>query len=38
MPPKGAISAAGFGRDDAFVDADDAAFEHLGDAPDAPPP
>src|SRR5689334_13659713 len=24
-----------FGRDDAFVDADDAVFEALGDAPDA---
>ena len=23
------------GRDDALVDADDAVFEHLGDAPDA---
>jgi hypothetical protein len=31
MPPKGAIS----GRDDALVDADDAVFEGLGDAPDA---
>ena len=28
MPPNGAIS----------VDADDAVFERLGDAPDAPPP
>ena len=27
--------ANGFGRDDAFVDADDAVFEGLGDAPDA---
>jgi hypothetical protein len=35
MPPKGAISPVGFGRDDALVDADDAVFERLGDAPDA---
>jgi hypothetical protein len=35
MPPNGAISPAGFRRDDAFVDADDAVFERLGDPPDA---
>jgi hypothetical protein len=35
MLPKGAISPAGFRRDDALVDADDAVFEGLGDAPDA---
>src|ERR1700692_2118427 len=35
MPPKGAISPAGFRRDDALVDADDAVFEGLGDPPDA---
>jgi hypothetical protein len=35
MLPKGAISPAGFRRDDAFVDADDAVFERFGDAPDA---
>jgi hypothetical protein len=33
MPPNGAISPAGFRRDDALVDADDAVFERLGDAP-----
>jgi hypothetical protein len=31
MPPNGAISPAGFRRDDAFVDADDAVFEGFGD-------
>ena len=31
MPPKGAISV----ENDALVDADDAVFEPLGDAPDA---
>jgi len=35
MPPKGAISPAGFRRDDALVDADDAVFEGFGDPPDA---
>src|SRR5467141_3925749 len=35
---EGAISPAGFRRDDALVDADDAVFQRLGDAPDAPPP
>jgi hypothetical protein len=35
MPPNGAISPAGFWRDDALVDADDAVFEGFGDAPDA---
>ena len=35
MPPNGAISPWAFGRDDAFVDADDAVFERLGDAPGA---
>jgi hypothetical protein len=35
MPPKGAVSPGGFRRDDALVDADDAVFERLGDAPDA---
>jgi hypothetical protein len=35
MPPNGAISPAGFRRDDALVDADDAVFERFGDAPDA---
>jgi hypothetical protein len=33
MLPKGAISPAGFRRDDAFVDADDALFEGSGEAP-----
>ena len=27
--------ASGFGRDDVLVDADDAVFEAVGDAPDA---
>jgi hypothetical protein len=34
MPPNGR-SRPGFQRDDALVDADDAVFEPLGDAPDA---
>jgi len=34
MPPKGAISPADYWRDHALVDADDAVFERLGDAPD----
>jgi hypothetical protein len=35
MPPNGAISPAGLWRDDAFVAADNAVFEALGDTSDA---
>ena len=35
MPPNGAISPWAFGRDDALIDAHDAVFQRLGDAPDA---
>jgi hypothetical protein len=31
MPPNGAISPAGFRRNDALVDAGDAVFERLGE-------
>jgi hypothetical protein len=35
MPPNCGISPNGFGRDDVLVDAEDAVFEAVGDAPDA---
>ncbi len=35
MPPKGRSRHGRFWRDDALVDADDAVFQRLGDAPDA---